>query len=538
MSDEKLVVCKDLRADVCINFKTEDFLKRVKEETELHEKHSDHLRAGNSANLAFETLKAVGGGARSRILMPVNVKKLLSMLVTFGGTIKSEVISASPAITVWKIAKERTTGRILWTVNQKEIGVLGSQHRGIHMRISVKTRTFFSTMALMTFKHELIFKLVLSLAIFHSSHQMLPLLIANFFTFTGMRILIQAPLPTAFKVTKASIAEFPALNGQSVSYAILQYPAGSVNPPYTHPRSAELLFLLNGSLQVGFVDTTNKLFTQTLQAGDMFVFPKGLVYYQYNTDANNSAIAISAFGSANAGTVSVPNSVFTTGIDDGNLAKSFNTDIGTIQKIKAGLEFFFALVLAFITLHMVTTGDADITSDFLVRPNVTKVDSNFFTFTSMRTLLKANPPTTFKITKASLAEFPALNGQSISFAVLQYPAGSVNPPHTHPRSAELLFLLDGALEVGLLFTQSLQAGDMFVFPKGVVHYQFNCDVKNSAIAISAFVSANAGTISVPTTVFTTGIDNGFLAKSFNTNIATIQAIKAGLTPKAQNRSPS
>ena len=202
------------------------------------------------------------------------------------------------------------------------------------------------------------------------------------------------------------------------------------------------------------------------------------------------------------------------------------------------LEFFFALVLAFTTLHMVTAGDADITSDFLVPPNVTKVDSNFFTFTSMRTLLKANPPTTFKVKKASLAEFPALNGQSVSFAVLQYPAGSVNPPHTHPRSAEPLFLLDGALEVGFvdttnkLFTQTLQAGDMFVFPKGLVHYQFNCDVKNSAIAISAFGSANAGTISVPTTVFTTGIDNGILATSFMTNIATIQAIKAGLTPKA------
>ena len=50
------------------------------------------------------------------------------------------------------------------------------------------------------------------------------------------------------------------------------------------------------------------------------------------------------------------------------------------------LEFFFALVLAFTTLHMVTAGDADITSDFLVPPKVTKVDSNFFTFTSMRTL--------------------------------------------------------------------------------------------------------------------------------------------------------
>ncbi|KAJ8641550.1 hypothetical protein MRB53_018244 [Persea americana] len=158
-----------------------------------------------------------------------------------------------------------------------------------------------------------------------------------FFTFTGMRGILNATTPT-FNVTKASMAELPALNGQSVSYAILRYPAGSVNPPHTHPRSAELLFLIQGELEVGFVDTANKLYTQTLQTGDLFVFPKGLVHYQYNTNANCSATAISAFGSANAGTVSVPISVFATGIDDGILAKSFKTDVGTIQKIKAGLK--------------------------------------------------------------------------------------------------------------------------------------------------------------------------------------------------------
>lgn len=32
-SDEKLAVCKDLGADVCINYKTEDFVTRVKAET-------------------------------------------------------------------------------------------------------------------------------------------------------------------------------------------------------------------------------------------------------------------------------------------------------------------------------------------------------------------------------------------------------------------------------------------------------------------------------------------------------------------------
>lgn len=159
----------------------------------------------------------------------------------------------------------------------------------------------------------------------------------SYFTFSGLRGLIGAPPPEKFKATKASMVEFPALNGQSVSYAILQYPAGSVNPVHTHPRATELLFLMSGTLQVGFIDTTNKFFNQTLQTGDVFVFPKGLLHFQYNADANNCAWAISAFGSANAGTVSVPNSVFNTSIPDNILAKSFKTDIITIQKLKAGL---------------------------------------------------------------------------------------------------------------------------------------------------------------------------------------------------------
>ncbi|KAJ1440704.1 RmlC-like cupin domain superfamily [Sesbania bispinosa] len=161
----------------------------------------------------------------------------------------------------------------------------------------------------------------------------------NFFTFTGFRVLVgQNNPPPAFKVLKATMAEFPALNGQSVSYAVLQFPAGSINPPHTHPRSAELLFVAQGALQVGFVDTTNKLFTQNLQTGDMFIFPKGLVHFQHNADAKNPALAISAFGSANAGTVSLPNTLFNTSIDDNVLALAFKTDVATIQNLKKGFS--------------------------------------------------------------------------------------------------------------------------------------------------------------------------------------------------------
>uniref|UniRef100_A0A0E0B6T5 Germin-like protein n=1 Tax=Oryza glumipatula TaxID=40148 RepID=A0A0E0B6T5_9ORYZ len=161
----------------------------------------------------------------------------------------------------------------------------------------------------------------------------------DFFTFTGFSKVFNtssAPEPNSFTVTKATMAEFPALNGQSVSYAALMYPPGTLNPPHTHPRSAELLLLVNGALSVGFIDTTNKLYTQDLAAGDMFVFPKGMVHFQFNS-GNQPAMALSAFGSAAPGVVPVPVTVFGTGIDDAVLAKSFKTDVPTILKLKANL---------------------------------------------------------------------------------------------------------------------------------------------------------------------------------------------------------
>ncbi|KAH0715484.1 hypothetical protein KY284_008389 [Solanum tuberosum] len=159
----------------------------------------------------------------------------------------------------------------------------------------------------------------------------------NLFTFNGTRAIFGSVIQK-FSVTKVGKTEFPVLDGQSVSLAVLQFPRGSVNLPHTHPRAAELLFVVEGTLEVGFVDTTNKLYTQTLKVGDLFVFPKGLMHYQYNSNRNELATAVSGFGSANAGTVSLPTTLFATGIDDQILAKSFKSDIATIQKIKAGLS--------------------------------------------------------------------------------------------------------------------------------------------------------------------------------------------------------
>lgn len=194
---------------------------------------------------------------------------------------------------------------------------------------------------------------------------------------------------------------------------------------------------------------------------------------------------------------------------------------------------FLLLFLATCTLRSALASDPDILLDFIPPPEGTPIDGSYFTFSGLRSVVGAPPPANFTVTKASMGNFPALNGQSVSMAVLTYPRGGVNPLHTHPRAAELLLLVQGYLEVGFvdttnkLYTRSLQHGDTFVFPKGLVHFQFNCG-SGPAVALSAFGSANAGTVSVPMSTFGVDIDDGILAASFKTDVATIQKLKAGL----------
>ncbi|KAE8718975.1 hypothetical protein F3Y22_tig00109983pilonHSYRG00052 [Hibiscus syriacus] len=156
---------------------------------------------------------------------------------------------------------------------------------------------------------------------------------ASFFTHSAFRALIGADQPAVFGVMKVSEAEFPALNGQGVSYAVLRFPSGSLNPSHRHPESAELLFLLAGSLEVGFIDANNVLRSETLEAGDVFVFPKGVVHYQYNY-GQDSGFAISAFGDADVRTIRSPGSIVSTNIRDDSIAKSVKIDASNVEKIK------------------------------------------------------------------------------------------------------------------------------------------------------------------------------------------------------------
>jgi len=197
--------------------------------------------------------------------------------------------------------------------------------------------------------------------------------------------------------------------------------------------------------------------------------------------------------------------------------------------------FSICVVTAFIGLAQAS--DPDILFDYIVPPNVTKIDGNLFTYTEIRGFFDGPNLTETKSMLASMAEFPVLNGQSVSLSFLRLGPGGVSAPHTRTHATGLFFVLEGRFEVGFvdttnkLYTQTLERGDMFIFPKGLVHYQYNADCKKPAVAVAAFGSASASTVSIPVTLFDTKIEDVVLAKSFKTNVATIRKLKAGLGNK-------
>ncbi|KAK3430525.1 hypothetical protein EUGRSUZ_D01604 [Eucalyptus grandis] len=129
----------------------------------------------------------------------------------------------------------------------------------------------------------------------------------------------------------------PRLNTLGISMARIDIAPWGINPPHTHPRASEILLVLEGTLEVGFITSNpdNRLISKILQKGDVFVFPQGLIHYQRNTGFGN-AVAIAALGSENPGVITIANVVFGSmpDISVDILAKAFKVDktvVGQIQ---------------------------------------------------------------------------------------------------------------------------------------------------------------------------------------------------------------
>jgi quercetin dioxygenase-like cupin family protein len=157
---------------------------------------------------------------------------------------------------------------------------------------------------------------------------------ANDFVFHGLATPGNTKNAAGSFVTPAFAAQFPGLNTLGISMARLDFAQGGLVPPHTHPRATEILFVVEGSLLVGFVSTNNQLFATTVNTGDVFVFPRGLLHFELNV-GEGQAIAIAALNSQNPGVQAQAAALFGSGISDVVLEKAFGLSEKAVDHIKS-----------------------------------------------------------------------------------------------------------------------------------------------------------------------------------------------------------
>jgi quercetin dioxygenase-like cupin family protein len=160
---------------------------------------------------------------------------------------------------------------------------------------------------------------------------------ANDFFFSGLNIPRDTSNPLGSTVTLLNVDKILGLNTLGISLARIDFAPYGLNPPHIHPRGTEILVVLEGTLLVGFVtsNTDNRLFTKVLNAGDVFVFPIGLIHFQFNSGHTN-AVAFAGLSSQNPGLITIANAVFGSNppINADVLAKAFQLDRNVINYLQ------------------------------------------------------------------------------------------------------------------------------------------------------------------------------------------------------------
>uniref|UniRef100_A0ACD5TUJ3 Uncharacterized protein n=1 Tax=Avena sativa TaxID=4498 RepID=A0ACD5TUJ3_AVESA len=146
-----------------------------------------------------------------------------------------------------------------------------------------------------------------------------------------------------FNVTLTSPAtSLPGANAQGLAMARIDLAPGGMVPLHSHPRASEVALVLSaagGGVLVGFADTSYRLYTQLLRAGEAFVFPQGMVHFMRNLDTSAPAVVLSGFNSQSPGAQLVPFSAFRTEppLPEEVVKKTFKITGQDVQRIQRNL---------------------------------------------------------------------------------------------------------------------------------------------------------------------------------------------------------
>ncbi|XP_065872121.1 germin-like protein subfamily 3 member 4 [Euphorbia lathyris] len=104
-------------------------------------------------------------------------------------------------------------------------------------------------------------------------------------------------------------SDFPGLNTLGLSIARTDLDVDGSVLPQMHPRASEILFIGEGVVLAGFVDSQNQLFQKVFKEGEVFVIPRGLLHFLVNA-GNEPAVVYSVLNSQNPGIMSIGGAMF------------------------------------------------------------------------------------------------------------------------------------------------------------------------------------------------------------------------------------
>ncbi|PHU14043.1 Germin-like protein subfamily 1 member 15 [Capsicum chinense] len=165
---------------------------------------------------------------------------------------------------------------------------------------------------------------------------------ADDFFVSGLNVSGSAVPGFGFSSKFVNVNNMPGLNSLGISIARADLEPQGLVPLHTHPRATELMTVLEGTVYSGFLvpDAVSffksRLFSKILNPGDVFVFPIGLMHFQYNL-GRKKATMLASYNSQNPGIVTIPSSISTSNppIISDVLAKGFQlstTEIAELQK--------------------------------------------------------------------------------------------------------------------------------------------------------------------------------------------------------------
>ncbi|CAL0313016.1 unnamed protein product [Lupinus luteus] len=135
-------------------------------------------------------------------------------------------------------------------------------------------------------------------------------------------------------VATAYVGNFPALNGLGFSIARGELEEGVTIPLHLHPDTSEVVIAGSGNYTTGFISSDNVVYMKTLAEGDIFVIPKGLLHFGFNS-GKGKVSALFVLSHENPSIQIVDLALFGNKLDSSIIQKTTFLDDAQIKKLKA-----------------------------------------------------------------------------------------------------------------------------------------------------------------------------------------------------------